>query len=132
MEIDMDRKSALSLDAGNKLVADKLYTQSVHCFYYSVLQMMMYRLTQCKDNAISYEKQKEKIRLFNSSSHDWLFSTIRDKLKKKSRVVFIEDFKDLRNDRVGADYNLRAFSMDESVECRLKAERLLGKLRELN
>ena len=55
MEIDMDSKSALSLDAGNKLVADKLYTQSVHCFYYSVLQMMMYRLTQCKDNAFSYE-----------------------------------------------------------------------------
>ena len=128
----MDVKSARSFEAGNKLVANKLYTTSIHCFYYSVLQMMMFKLTKCKDNAMTYEEQKEKIRLFNSSTHDWLFSEIRNKLKKKSRVVFIEDFKDLRNDRVGADYNLRAFSMIESVGCRQKAENLLAKLREIN
>lgn len=129
----MDIKSTRSFNAGLSLIANKFYSQSIHCFYYSVLQMMKFKLATCSINPIDYEGQTDKAKLNNKSTHDWLFHEIlyRIPLKGKMKENFIEDFKILKNDRVVADYRKRSFTQDESAGCRLIADRLLANLRNL-
>lgn len=124
----MDIKSTQTFDAGQTLVSDGFYTQSIHCFYYSVLQMMKYKLAKCA--FIPYDKQDEKKSLYNKSTHDWLLSEIAPRLKGRNRVVFSEDFRLLRKFRVDADYYQRVFNQEESADCSLMAQRLLAKLRD--
>lgn len=127
----MNNKSVRSFEAGNKLIACKLYTQSIHCFYYSVLQMMMHRLSVCSDRPLDLNQQKEKARIFNTSTHDWLFSEIRNKLNRSGRVIFSETFRNLKTCRIEADYGERSFDQEESVECKENAEKLIAKLRDI-
>ena len=131
-EIDLDIKSAQSFEAGKALISQHLYTESVHCFYYSVLQMMKYRLANCKKGSRSYEEQSEIPKRDKKSSHEWLFYEVNPKFNGKNKVNFKEDFTVLKESRVAADYSKRSFTVDESLECQQTAERLLGKLRNIH
>lgn len=128
----MDLKSKSSLDAGDILLSKGCYSQSVHCFYYSVLQMMKHCLAHCKVNPLDYSAQDEKAKLNNKSSHEWLVSEIKPRFSnRKMREGFDEDFALLKKERVAADYSPRQFSQDEGASCKSAAERMLGKLRNI-
>lgn len=128
-EVEMNVKSDDSFDAGVELINKKFYTQSIHCLYYSVLQLMMYKLAVAKDHPLSYEQQKAKKALFSSSTHDWLFSEIRGRFSGRVRNVFQEDFHFLKQQRIDADYERRVFTDEDSLKCRELSERLRAKLR---
>ena len=42
---------------------------------------------------------------------------------------FVQDVRDLKKDRVEADYSERQFSLDESLTCKDQANRLISKLK---
>ena len=129
---DMSFKSINSLEAAKNLVANKFFTESVHLYYYSVLQMIKFKLAHLLKNALSYEKQAEKIDLNNASTHDWLFSEIKMQLANpKERTTFHQDFVFLKKERVDADYNERTFDVEEALECQEIAERLLNKIKKI-
>lgn len=58
---EMNVKSENSFEAAKNLVTHKFFTESVH-LYYSVLQMIKFKLAHLLKNALSYEKQTEKNR----------------------------------------------------------------------
>lgn len=128
----MEMKSKCSHDAGDILLSEGCYSQSVHCFYYSVLQMMKHCLAHCKVNPLDYAAQDQKAKLNDKSSHEWLISEIKPRFSnKKRREGFDEDFSFLKKERVEADYTSRQFTQDEGADCKSAAERLLGKLRDI-
>lgn len=128
----MEVKSKGSLDAGDILLSNGCYSQSVHCFYYSVLQMMKHCLAHCKTNPLDYTAQDAKAKLNNKSTHEWLISEILPRFSnRRIRVGFDDDFSFLKKERVAADYSSRQFTLENGADCKSAAERMLGKLRNL-
>lgn len=128
-EIEMNVKSDNSYKAGIELINKKFYTQSIHCLYYSVLQLMMYKLAMAKEHPLSYQEQEAKRILYRSSTHDWLYGEIRNRLSRRVRDSFQSDFHFLKQRRVEADYEKRLFSADDSLECRAVSERMRANMR---
>ena len=81
----MKKKSYNSLSAAQELINKKgIYcTQSVHCSYYAVLQMMKYILAHVKVRPIPYDKQDSK----DGKSHEKLLMEIKNRINdsKKER-----------------------------------------------
>jgi len=102
-------------------------TASIHCSYYAVLQYMIYILANT-DNPISYHEQTQQAKC--KSSHEYVISEIKQRVSdpKKARD-FAQDVRDLKKNRVEADYSEREFSLDESLECKEQANRLISKLK---
>ena len=125
----MNRKSKESLDTAQLLLDKKRFTQSVHCAYYAVLQFMSYKLTTTI-NPISYNEQNYSIHR-QGNSHEYLFDEIKKRLlsiNPKIAKDFQEDFRDLKANRVEADYSQRQFNDEEGCDCKAQAERLINKL----
>jgi hypothetical protein len=122
------------MEAGNKLLNQGFYTQSVHHFYYAVIQMMKYQVAHLdvKKGRISYEEQSSTFAAGRGSSHDWLLAYIKDHFpfkNWKAIAKFSADFTLLKIQRVNADYKALAFSMDESAKCQELAFQLLYQLK---
>lgn len=102
-------------------------TASIHCSYYAVLQYMKYILAH-SNNPITYEEQTQQTKY--QSSHEYIIFEIKERFSDpKQARDFAQDVRDLKKDRVAADYSEREFSLDESLECRDQANRLISKLK---
>ena len=125
---NMKEKYQKNIAAGEMLSSSdkKLYTSSIHCFYYAVLQCMKYRLAHLEDNSISYTEQEERAELGNGS-HEFVINEIASRMNAdyKNLRNFKEDIRELKKKRVQADYSERMFTQEESLECREQAERLI-------
>lgn len=121
---------------GNLKVAQELINQrsphflnaSVHCSYYAVFQYMKYMLAHTDKNPISYIEQKEECS--DKSSHDYVIEQIKNRIGKPADARdFAQGVRDLKKERVDADYDRRVFKEIESIECRDKANGLITKLK---
>ena len=124
----MKSKSRDTLNVVQALINRKgiFCTQSVHCSYYAVLQMMKYVLAHVNLNPIPYDKQDSN----DGTSHEHLLKEIKNRINKKSEErSFSEIFRDLKKSRIMADYTDKQFDETESAECMQKAESLLYKLK---
>lgn len=102
-------------------------TASIHCSYYAVLQYMKYILAHT-DNPITYEEQTQQTKC--QSSHEYVIFEIKERFSDPNKARdFVHAVRDLKRDRVDADYSEREFSLDESLECRDQANRLISKLK---
>lgn len=130
MEVEMDIKSNRTYKAAQKLLDAGLFTQSIHCWYYTVLQMAKFKLAHCGQKPLSYEQQMQNNSLSRGSSHDWLLFEICNRLSnKRVKNTFEEDFSFLKEDRVSADYRLKDFTQEEAACCKEISERMLANLR---
>lgn len=130
--MQLDIKSQNSYNVGVRLIGLREYTQSIHCLYYSVIQKMKYSLKHAKSNPMDYKQQEDKRNLNSCSTHEWLLSEVINRFKDyKEGARFSNDFRSLKEERVAADYDERSFTLDESADCRERADRLLAKLRYL-
>lgn len=123
----MKSKSENTLLVAQMLIDKKQPTQSVHCSYYGVLQLMCYKLANAIDDPISYEEQKALTR--SKDSHELILDKIKNKIKDyRVERKFAQDFRDLKAKRKEADYTARVFSLDEGLDCKSQAERLVSQL----
>lgn len=128
----MNAKSAHSLEAAKNLIANKFFTESIHLYYYSVLQMIKYKLAHLQHGSLSYEVQADKISLNKKSTHDWLFDEIKTRITNpRIKTTFHQDFVFLKKERVDADYTARMFSDFDALTCQETAERLLFKIKDI-
>ena len=128
----MDTKSDQTFKAGDKLLSTKFYSQSVHCFYYSVIQKMKYCLAKCNTNPINYADQETKSQESDGSSHVWILNEISYRIsKRRDKDNFDNDFNFLKKERVSADYTQRIFTQIDSADCKQAAERMLAKLHDI-
>lgn len=123
----MKSKSLYTAKVAQDLINKGYYTSSVHSSYYSVLQMMKFLLANVKKNPVPYEKQAEK---HDVGMHEYILREIEQKLAIPPHQLkkFKEEFRDLKNARVRADYSNVLFSQEESAEWKSSADGLISKL----
>jgi len=101
----LKNKSQFNTDAAILLQEKNLYAPSVHCSYYSCLQLMKFII---KDFiGISYVDLEIEIRQKNTNTHKLIIEKISDELYKNSRTeytYFNRKIKDLKKFRVSSDY----------------------------
>lgn len=127
----MKSKALGNLEVAQLLINNKNVcssTASIHCSYYAVFQYMKYMLANTDRNPISYDVQSEKTK--EQNSHEYMISEIRQRIsKEKYARDFVQDVRALKKERIDADYNAKEFSVEESLECKEQAERLISKLK---
>ncbi len=130
----MNVKSENTLEAANHLLSsykDTYATQSVHCFYYSVLQFMKYILAHAKTNKIPYEKQMTDC---GDNSHKYLYDNILMLLDftQDDKRRFTEDFRNLKRARVEADYSTVKYTALQALDFLTMAEGLRALLKKVS
>lgn len=122
----MNVRSQNYYQAGVNLLSARLYEQSIACFYYSVLQRMMYSLTVSKNNPVPYDNQNP----LDENIHKRMLSDIVQRINTSDSGVFQSLFlDDLLPKRKGADYEQTELTMDDCVEYRALCDRLLSMLK---
>lgn len=123
----MKNKALNTLYSAQCLINNQRYTSSIHCSYYAVLQYMKYMLANTSNNPIDYTAQNNHI---GESSHDYIFDEICNRISNPSNERrFKQFFKNLKKDRVEADYSIRNFSCEESLDCKQNADALITQLK---
>lgn len=111
--------------AASILKNGKLYTSSIHCFYYSCFLMMKYYLSKIDENPISLEIQAEKSKTECGSSHSYIFKELKKRFKNiQYKRKFDQIFQELKAERVRADYTSDQFTVDECCDVENNANRL--------
>lgn len=124
----MYKKYLKTIEVAQRLIDLKFYTQSVHCSYYAVRQLMQYKLANTDNRPMSYELQEVEFKECKSS-HEALLMEIKNRISNpKEAKKFCEAFRNLRSCRVDADYTKRLFSDEDSCECKSQADSLISKL----
>lgn len=118
----MNQRSEVYYNAGLELLSKRLYSQSIACFYYSVLQLMWYSLTVSHIRPLSYDSQNP----LNEDIHERTSTDIKSRLVNKKDV---EKVKALFDDKLlplrkKADYSQEQCTLDECTECRDLCESL--------
>lgn len=102
----------MNLEAAKLLNERYLCAPSIHCAYYSVLQLMKFAV--CDSIGISYEKQDQEINALKTrkasakGTHEYLIMKVEDvirKVDKQSFTDFTRNIKDLRRFRTKSDYD---------------------------
>lgn len=120
-------KSNMSMKAATTLVSSKnqgCWNSSIHCSYYSLLQMMMYMLVDVKRPPCSMENIVNK-----GDTHMRIKeAVVLEICSPKERVSFITGFDMLKRMRVKADYTTEQFSQEMCLELKEKSESLRNKV----
>lgn len=118
-------KSEKSFESGECLKSNGYYNSSIHCFYYSCIQITNhYFLTKLK------LKDSEIRDMFKTeSSHNKTLELIISNIGKSKRRIIKNNFDDLKQKRVQADYRQFSLSEDDSNECQELAEEYLETIR---
>lgn len=118
----MNQRSDIYYNAGLELLSKRLYSQSISCFYYSVLQKMWYSLTVSPLRPMSYENQNP----LDEDIHERTLEDITMRLIGRKDVEKVNDlFRDkLLPLRKKADYEPALCSLEECVDSREWCESL--------
>lgn len=127
----MNNKSDKTIAAAQKLIDTRFFTESVHCSYYAVFQLMMYKLANAINSPMSYEEQKEKAKAARQSSHENILLEYKKRLgiSPKDEKKLTNEFRWLKEKRQKADYSDNVFSSEDGLECKKIAEGLIYKLK---
>lgn len=112
----MNQRSDIYYNAGIELLSKRLYSQSIACFYYSVLQKMWYSLTVSPLRPMAYEDQNP----LDENIHE---RTLEDITLRLNGRKDIEKMNELFRDKMlplrkKADYDPDLCSEDECADCR--------------
>lgn len=124
----MKTKAIENLDSAQLLIDRGYYTASVHCSYYAVFQYMKYMLATTADSPISFDDQDAHT---GESSHEYILIETRDRINANAtkKRDFTNAVRNLKQDRVEADYHQKQFTVDESLDCKANADGLITKLK---
>lgn len=112
----MNQRSYVYYKAGIELLSKRLYSQSIACFYYSVLQKMWYSLTVSPLRPMAYENQNPlDENIHERTLEDITLRLIGRKDIEKMNELFRDKMLPLRKK---ADYDSALCSQEECVECR--------------
>lgn len=124
----MKEKANKSLKAAQSLIDTREtfgYNSSIHCSYYATLQYMKYVLANTAKRGIPYYSQDVR----GQDSHNHILTEIVDRIDNyRNGRSFRDEVKWLKSERKEADYTLRDFTQNESLECVDKAKGIICKL----
>lgn len=123
----MKSKAEENLESAQILINAKQYTTSIHCSYYAVLEYMKYMLAKTERTPIEYEKQNNNK---GGDTHTFVLDEIKNRIKNpKNARTFAQEVRFLKAERVQADYELRSFTDEESLDCMQNAKGLITNLK---
>jgi len=114
------KKSKKNFKAGELLNKNSYFAASIHCFYYSCVQLMIYIL-----NSIFKLSESDIDRLSKEAKtgfHNWLINKISQeafsKNDIKNRRFFYNNVQQLKCLRINADYKSRVINSNKSQKAR--------------
>ena len=132
----MKTKAIHNIKAAEALIdkaEEGYYTASIHHVYYAVFQYMKYELAHTDVEPLSYEEQTVKAKEHRMGSHDFIIKEIKRRISRLADPDTAQDFtqyvRELKGDRIDADYRSRQFTLEESLACKRLAEDLITKLK---
>ena len=132
----MKTKAIHNIKAAEALIdkaEEGYYTASIHHVYYAVFQYMKYELAHTDVEPLSYEEQTVKAKENRVGSHDFIIKEINRRISRLADPDTAQDFtqyvRELKGDRIDADYRSRQFTLEESLACKRLAEELITKLK---
>lgn len=89
---------------------------------------MKHMLATTADNPISFDDQDAHT---GESSHDFILIETKNRIQNSPAKIrnFCEGVRNLKQERVDADYRLKQFTLDESIQCKDDASRLISNLK---
>lgn len=125
----MLEKSNMSMKAASVLASsksDECWNSSVHCSYYSLLQMMIHLLIDVKNPPLSLDNLLKKS---HGDSHNRIKDAILMEIESQNEMVsFSSGFDFMRRMRVKADYRPEHFNQETCLEIKQKSESLRNKV----
>lgn len=132
----MKAKAIHNIKAAEALIdkaEEGYYTASIHHVYYAVFQYMKYELAHTDMEPLSDEEQTVKAKEHRVGSHDFIIKEIKRRISRLADPDTAQDFtqyvRELKGDRIDADYRSRQFTLEESLACKRLAEELITKLK---
>lgn len=132
----MKTKAIHNIKAAETLIdkaEEGYYTASIHHVYYAVFQYMKHELAHTDVEPLSYEEQTVKAKEYRMGSHDFIIKEINRRISRLADPDTAQDFtqyvRELKGDRIDADYRSRQFTLEESLACKRLAEELITKLK---
>ena len=132
----MKTKAIHNIKAAEALIdkaEEGYYTASIHHVYYAVFQYMKYELAHTDVEPLSYEEQTVKAKEHRMGSHDFIIKEINRRISRLADPDTAQDFtqyvRELKGDRIDADYRSRQFTLEESLSCKRLAEEVITKLK---
>lgn len=123
------QKSNFYLDAGKSLVKNSWYAPSIHCFFYSCLQLIKCAIRENED--ITFEELEKRIKAQNDSTHTYLIRIIGNEIYRFDPDVY-RDFNNQINElkllRVESDYKNEMITIDHSIQAERYSDFIRGKL----
>lgn len=105
------------------------WTTSIHCSYYAVFQYMKYLLAERVKSPISYDTQNSHS---GEDSHKYILEEIKNRIANSTNARRIDErIKNLRQQRVLADYKDYVFTQAESLDCHNEADAIIRNLTNL-
>lgn len=107
----LKNKSEINLYSAELLYKNNSYPSSVHCAYYSCVQLMKYII--CHQIGIDYNKQNIEIsqlrnqKVKRTGSHNYMIDKIEDviySVDKREAALFVDSIEDLKEFREESDY----------------------------
>lgn len=132
----LKNKSEFNLEAANALHEKSLYAPSVHCAYYSVLQLMKFAVFSTM--GINYEDQTKEINALkkdkasSKGTHEYLIMKVEDVIRGVNRIEYTEftrNVKQLKIFRVNSDYDDVEITYDQSSKAIYLANNLRKQLK---
>lgn len=124
----MLEKSENSMKSALKLASSKdssFWNSSIHCSYYSLLQMMIHLLTHVKNPPVLMDDLVNK-----GDTHMRIRDALLLEIKSPTeRSSFMRGFDALKKMRVRADYSSEQFDQTECLDFKQRAEALRNKAR---
>lgn len=119
----LKNKSEINISSAELLYNNNLYASSVHCAYYSCIQLMKYVI--CHQIGIDYKQQQTEISQLKKQkakrvgSHNYMIDKIEEIMRgvdKKEAALFVELIEDLKDFREESDYgNIEILSPQSSL-----------------
>jgi len=120
------QKSEFNIEAAKLLIRGTYYASSIHCSYYSCLQLLKYSIKEFFD--IDYEKLSVLISTSGMGTHqfiiDYVVNEIKRNLSFEDSRMFSRAIKDLKQYRIDADYNNIEINMDKGELALSKASEI--------
>lgn len=112
MSIILKKKAKENLAAGKLLSDKRMFNASIHCYYYSCLQLIKFVILDKFGFTIeTVNRQTE-----SGNSHNWLINKIKELYLCKHDYSYLrtlsKNIKRLKNLRKDADYNLIEIDKD--------------------
>ncbi len=133
---ELKEKSKFNIQAAELLQENNLFAPSVHCSYYSCLQLMKVVINEFL--GISFEELERNIKNAQETqklnTHTYIIKTISDNIRygsKENQGEFDRRIKDLKHCRISSDYENVQITTFESDKALIIAKEIRKQLKEI-